>query len=235
MINKKMIAAFLKQLRKTSGKTAKEVVQELANFGVDISDKTLSGYENEISTPNADVFMVLCAVYHCENPMEVMMPEYSSVENRDFLYKFSMLDTHGKKVVTMVLSEEYDRCQKAMSPRRVYTYYRRIACAGEGFLFDDIPADTIEAQECDGADFVIGVNGDSMEPTFSDGDLVYVRKTSGVKVGGIGIFTIGNECFIKERGEDGLISHNPNYPMIKGCRDIRCIGEVIGKVEGEGK
>ena len=232
MVDKKMIASFLKQLRKTSGKTAKEVVQELAayNSNISISDKTLNGYENEISMPNADVFMSLCAIYHCDNPMELIFSGYSSEENRDFLFKFNALDPHGKRIVDFVLSEEYDRCQKARPVTRVYTYYRRIACAGDGFVFDDIPAETIEASECLGADFIIGVNGDAMEPTFYDGELVYVRRADDVRIGAIGIFTANNECFIKERGEECLVSHNPNYPNIPGTKDIRCVGEVLGKV-----
>ena len=36
------------------------------------------------------------------------------------------------------------------------------------------------------ADYVIGVNGNSMEPEYSDGDIVYVKKTEHLNVGDIG-------------------------------------------------
>jgi transcriptional regulator with XRE-family HTH domain len=222
----------LREARKNAG-----LSQEQLSGMVGIAKSTLSGYERDGREPSMFTLSKLMEVLGVDanfllqdemkdlKQMDHLLPEES-----EHIKKFRCLDEHGKTVVTTVTDLEYDRCQKSTSPCRVYTYYRHIACAGEGFLFDDIPVDTIEAQECDGADFVIGVNGDSMEPTFSDGDLVYVRKASGVKIGAIGIFTLGNECFIKERGEDGLISHNPNYPMIEGCRDIRCVGEVLGKV-----
>ena len=83
----------------------------------------------------------------------------------------------------------------------------------------------------DGADFVIGVSGDSMEPDYSDGDIVYVRKVTELKQGEVGIFTIGNECFIKELGADRLISRNKSYDDIKGNEDVRLIGKVIGKAQ----
>lgn len=112
----------------------------------------------------------------------------------------------------------------------IYTHMQKIACAGNGFYFDDIPTETIEAPYMEGADFIIGVSGDSMEPTYSDGDLVYVEKRQIVETGDIGIFMVNNECFIKEAGVDGLISHNPKYKFIPGSEHIICIGKVLGKV-----
>lgn len=68
--------------------------------------------------------------------------------------------------------------------------------------------------------------------TFKDGDLVYVQKRQIVETGEIGVFFYNNECYIKEAGEDGLISHNARYKMIPGTERIQCIGKVLGKVEG---
>ena len=218
----------INDIKRQRGMTTEEL-SEKSGVPIGTLNKILAGQTKDpkLQTVSALAKVLGCTLDDFDSDSDQII--YTN-EERTIISQYRTLDTHGKKVVSMVLSEEYDRCQKSTSPCRVYTYYRHIACAGEGFLFDDIPVDTIEAQECDGADFVIGVNGDSMEPTFSDGDLVYVRRASGVKIGAIGIFTLGNECFIKERGEDGLISHNPNYPMIEGCRDIRCVGEVLGKV-----
>lgn len=113
---------------------------------------------------------------------------------------------------------------------RQYTYMQKIACAGNSFIFDDIPTDVIKAPYMENADFIIGVNGDSMEPTFFDGDMVYVEKCQLIETGDIGIFIIHNECYIKEAGEDGLVSHNPRYKTIPGTEEIQCVGRVLGKV-----
>lgn len=118
--------------------------------------------------------------------------------------------------------------------RSTYTYYQRLASAGTGeYIFDDIPTDTIEAPYMEHADFIIGVNGNSMEPTYYDGDKVYVEKQQIVEIGDIGIFMVNNECFIKEAGREGLISHNKKYDLIPGSEHIICVGKVLGKVEEE--
>ena len=113
------------------------------------------------------------------------------------------------------------------------TYYNKLAAAGNGeYLFDDIPTSTIEVDKelAKGADFVIGVNGDSMQPTFSDGDKVLVKKQDTIKIGEIGIFIDGNDCYIKEKGKNCLVSHNKEYGIIPGTDTMRCVGKVIGKV-----
>lgn len=121
--------------------------------------------------------------------------------------------------------------QSRPSSLRIYTYMRKIAATGKGFYFDDIPTSTIEAPFCPDADFIVRVSGDSMEPTYLDGDMVYVHRCQAVETGAIGIFIYNNQCFIKEAGESGLISHNPKYDIIPETSDIICIGKALGKVD----
>lgn len=158
-----------------------------------------------------------------------------SSSDMSLLEKYHVLDNYGRELVDLVLEKEYDRCISVISDKpaalRIYTYMRKIAAAGNGFYFDDIPTETIEAPYMEGADFIIGVSGDSMEPTYNDGDLVYVEKRQIVHPGEIGIFMIHNECFIKEATEEGLKSHNPKYKIIPGSDSIQCIGKVLGKVD----
>lgn len=168
-------------------------------------------------------------------PSECNELKAPSASDMVFLEKYHNLDDHGKQLVDLVLDKEHERCLASIKEKpaalRIYTYMQKIAAAGNGFYFDDIPTETIEAPYIEGADFIIGVSGDSMEPTYSDGDLVYVEKRQILNTGEIGIFMINNECFIKEVGEDGLLSHNPKYKPIPGTENIHCIGKVLGKVD----
>lgn len=106
---------------------------------------------------------------------------------------------------------------------------------GSEFLFDDIPTDVIKVKdtpEARKADFVIGVNGRSMEPDYFDGEKVFVEKSSDIEIGEVGVFVRGNECFIKECGRDWLVSRNPKHPDVEPFFDgIRVVGKVIGKAE----
>lgn len=80
------------------------------------------------------------------------------------------------------------------------------------------------------ADYMVRVSGDSMEPRFSDGDIVLVQSTPKVEIGETGIFILNDQAFIKERGERELISLNEKYPNIPICEGDRvdCQGKVLG-------
>lgn len=122
-------------------------------------------------------------------------------------------------------------------PKRIlaYAYYGKIAAAGTSVEFSGMTEGIKSYPENDiniNADYVIGVSGDSMEPEYYDGDIVYVQKTEHLNIGDIGIFQKGNHIYIKKAGEDGLISLNPNYPPITTDGErIIVLGKVIGKAE----
>ena len=82
------------------------------------------------------------------------------------------------------------------------------------------------------ADTVITVTGDSMLPTFRDGDELLVEYTPEIREGEIGIFVVAGEGFVKEYRSDGLHSHNPKYKTIRPMQDdnFRCVGRVLGAV-----
>lgn len=175
--------------------------------------------------------------------MEQSSTELSINEN-NIEYLYNKLDTTGKIVIRKILSLELERAnainmlKNKLSELRndnviSMTYYNKLAAAGNGeYLFDDVPTSTIDVPKglAKDADFVIGVNGDSMEPTFSNGDKVLVKKQDTVKLGEIGIFIDGNDCYIKEKGKDCLVSHNKEYGVILGTDTMRCVGKVLGKV-----
>lgn len=152
--------------------------------------------------------------------------EHEYMEAKELVQRLEELRKKAERITSLEASVE-----KMSAKTRLYIYMHKIAAAGTGFYFDDIPTETIAAPYMEGADFIIGVSGDSMEPTFHDGDLVYVEKRQIVETGDIGVFMVDNECYIKEAGEDGLISHNRKYPIIPGSERIICVGKVLGKVK----
>lgn len=119
-------------------------------------------------------------------------------------------------------------------PVIVFTRCHRMkASAGTGFDLDnqdewrDIRIyDCPEAYQ---ADFAVEVDGESMEPDYHDGDIVFVKLSEDVPVGAVGLFIHDGKGYIKERGETCLISRNPEYENI--CGECRTVGAVIGKAE----
>lgn len=175
-----------------------------------------------------------------------------SKEDSELLSKYHLLDPHGQQTVDYILDRELDRTTQAKEstdtiehlqqrlsirtiPPHFFAYYGRIAAAGTSVEFSDIAAGVRAYPENEinkNADYVIGVNGASMEPEYSDGDIVYVQKTEHLNVGDIGIFQKGNNIYIKKTGENGLISLNPDYPGLTADDDrIIVLGKVLGKAE----
>ena len=79
------------------------------------------------------------------------------------------------------------------------------------------------------ADFILRVCGDSMEPEYSDGDYVLVKQQDTIEQGEIGIFCVDGEGYIKQLGNNALISLNKKYPEIPLNAESRCFGKVLGK------
>lgn len=117
--------------------------------------------------------------------------------------------------------------------------YFHDASAGAGiFILGNEAAARIAISDSDWderTDYVIRVNGDSMEPDYKDGDNVMVSQHMELDYGDIGIFIVNGKAYIKEYGETELISRNPDYPniIVHEADNIVCMGKVIGKLEGK--
>ena len=86
------------------------------------------------------------------------------------------------------------------------------------------------------ADYALRVQGDSMEPTYLDGDIVYIRQQDDVTDGTVGVVLCEDSACLKHiyHIENGvqLVSDNPKYPpMIRTWPEydtIRILGRVVG-------
>ena len=103
-------------------------------------------------------------------------------------------------------------------------YDTPVSAGKSSFMNDYEPFDIIkvnlktcpQARRCD---FALKVRGDSMEPYYYDGDIVFVKEQPSLDNGQIGIFIYEDEAYIKKYSvqEDGvyLVSLNEKYPPIK--------------------
>ncbi|MBQ6945124.1 MAG: S24 family peptidase, partial [Ruminococcus sp.] len=90
----------------------------------------------------------------------------------------------------------------------------------------------VETKESRKADFMLKVDGNSMEPKFYDEDYVLIRQQPAVDIGQIGIFDVDGKGYIKKFDGDKLISLNPDYEDISLLnKEFRCFGLVLGTAE----
>lgn len=225
-----------------------------------IKNTTLSNYENGITEPDIDTFLQLCELYELDYAGILAEAYGLSVQGEDFKIrpseieiakKYRFISTHspdGASVVDTVLDREYSVAEKineleqtiaensSNTPgTRLINYYYRLASAGTGqIIFDTPPTKRIEipdTPENQKAAYAIGVNGDSMEPVYHDGDTLLIEMTEEILPGDIGIFLVDDCCYVKKRGKNELISINKDSPNIPLNESARCMGRVINKFD----
>lgn len=161
---------------------------------------------------------------------------YTPKENH-LINKYRTLDEYGKKAIEDLTDTEYERCQEDKKINVIMLPMSELkVSAGVGNWIEDNRYGTIEVVDTPKsrkADLVIEINGNSMEPTYHNGDNVLVRLQPSVEIGEIGIFVKDSEGYIKELGKNRLISHNKDYKdiLLDENSNIHCVGKVIGIAE----
>ena len=158
---------------------------------------------------------------------------------------YDQLEPPGqRKVITYAekLRDEQEKRRKAkineVSEKIVqlygYDYYDHATSAGTGQYLNEVRVEQIELPIDVDADFVIPIKGDSMEPDYQDGDLVFIQTSVDLNDGVIGVFNYNGDAYIKQLviDEDQAYLHslNPEYKdmPITPETEFRIIGEVVG-------
>lgn len=226
---------------------SKKMSQEELGALVSVGKNAVGAWEAGRSRPDVGSVPVICRALDLSLDEFFGLQETARIdpgnqletnEASELIRRYAALNPYNRQVVMREMDMLYDM-QGSMkkNPRRVIRLYQNDMAASAG------PGETLEAARgeevyvyadpvTETADEIIRVNGNSMEPTYCDGDLVFVRHAASLQEGEIGIFVTGDTGYIKEYHRDGLYSHNPAYqPIIfsEGA-EVRCIGRVIGKV-----
>ena len=231
-----MIGDKIRERRLELGMTQSQVA-ELTN----IKKNTISNYENHVSAPNEKNIFKLMEVLKCDAnylfEWEKVTDLELSIKEKNHIKKYRTLDEYGKKAVDDLLDNEYERCQEEKKIKVIQLPMSELkVSAGVGSWIEDNRYGTIEVvdtPESRKADLVIEISGDSMEPTYHNGDNVLVRLQPSVDIGEIGVFVKDSEGYIKELGKNRLISHNKEYEdiILNEYTNINCVGKVVGIAE----
>lgn len=98
-MSREYIASVLKILRAEQGMTADEVGEIIGKSG-----KTVSGWENARSQPDADLLLKLCEIYKVENILDTfseikrnVKPIESKDDTQKLLHNYNLLNDSGKE------------------------------------------------------------------------------------------------------------------------------------------
>lgn len=226
----------------------KEMTQEDLASKLGVTKGAIANYENGVSIPKSEVLLKLFVILECD-PNYIYQDEIKALENtftttiseQKMIEKYRNLDRYGVETVNSVLDIEYQRVKEEIMKEESYPMIPKIlyGCspsAGIGnYLPDDIDESAImvpDTPKTRKADYVLKVDGKSMEPEYMDGDLVLVKKQDQVDIGEVGIYLVDGEALIKEARNGYLHSLNPEFGNIElnENSEVHCMGKVIGKL-----
>ena len=224
---------------------------------IGIKGNTLSNYENGVSEPDIDTFCSLCDIYNID-PSTILNEAYGlGVQGQDFkikpseiehIKKYRALDDSGRNHLDTLLQWESDRVNqlsqatlaaivelhKATNANGRLIEYFRNASAGTGqVIFDDVYSERItmpDIPEYRRVAYAVKVDGKNMEPLYNDGDILLIEPTCEIDIGEIGIFNVNGLAYVKQLGQDRLISLNKGYDDIPLTEDSVCMGRVVDKL-----
>ncbi len=236
----------LKKIKTASSLSTREI-SEISNLPEPTLEKLFSG-----QTKNPGINTIQRLVHSLgytlddidDAPCKVKNEKIYSHEALQIAQDYDNLDTWGQQAVRSVAEVEKSRMkdehQKSVSEPEIIASipyaYDLAASAGLGeYAMDIAHFETVGLSETPphGADFLIRIDGDSMEPKYSHNDKVYVRRQDTVNEGEIGLFYLDGNVYIKKQGYNELISLNPKYDPIPvpEYSTSKCFGRILGKCD----
>ena len=237
---KKYIGNQIKTFRKSAGFTQDELAKRL-----NTTKQTISRYEKGDRKANQDMLFELCDIFGVSiddffpsqnealqsppaSPIQTIYDELKPPRQAKVL-------TYAERLRDEQRNEEETKENEVSEAIQLYSYdyYDHPASAGTGQYLNDVRVEQIELPVDIDADFVIPIKGDSMEPDYHDGDLVFIQTSVDLNDGVIGVFNYNGDAYIKQlvidKDQAYLHSLNPAYKdmPITPETDFRIIGEVV--------
>ena len=237
---KKYIGNQIKTFRKSAGFTQDELAKRL-----NTTKQTISRYEKGDRKANQDMLFELCDIFGVSiddffpsqnealqapttSPIQTIYDELAPPRQSKVL-------TYAERQLKEQRNEDNTKKNEVSEVIQLYSYdyYDHPVSAGTGQYLNDVRVEQIELPVDIDADFVIPIKGDSMEPDYHDGDLVFIQTSVDLNDGVIGVFNYNGDAYIKQlvidKEQAYLHSLNPAYNdmPITPETDFRIIGEVV--------
>ena len=232
----------LREIRTERGMTQVQIATALG-----ITKNAITNWETGLGMPETGNIVPLCACLQCtaDDLFGMHSKEKLTQEESNHLKLYRAIGSYERHYVDVLMQailEGKDQAfradckQKFSRVRRVPLLYS----AGTGNPLDSSDGEAVyeylrNTREVCMADAIVTVTGDSMFPTYRNGDDLLIQRAESIEPGEIGIFVVAGEGFVKEYQEDGLHSHNKDYSTIHPTEDdnARCVGRVLAVITDE--
>ena len=186
--------------RRRRGLSQAALAALLADFGVRISLRGYAKWETGETVPNA--YQLLAVAHALRLPEGTDWLGAAPAElNEEGLRK---LDQYREDLIASGRYKPAAQVEDNAVVWREALFSRLRPSAGPGNFLDEenfekrlFPADSIPA----GADFALCVDGNSMEPVYRDGQLLWIQLCRSLRVGEVGLMSYDGNSYIKVYGE----------------------------------
>jgi len=227
------IGKKISELRISKGLSQPDVATRLTQLGESTNSQKISKWETDYSVPSAYQFLSLCETLNIRDVLDTFEI------NKNPLAK---LNDEGKRkaeeyIHLLLVSGMYNVEDSRIIPViRYLKLFDLPVSAGTGQFLDSDSYELIEVGEEVPAlaDFGVKITGDSMEPRFVTGQIVWIHRQNILSDGEIGIFGFDNNAYCKKLSlttdATKLISLNEIYSPIEIPKDagLNVFGKVIG-------
>lgn len=238
LIGKKLLAT-----RKSHKMSIDDVCARLEQVGIHIHRTAYNKWELGSTIPNSYQLIAFCSAFGIEDAVTY------------FGGKQVLNDEGRQKVASyredLIASGRYEPSASVDMKFVEMPISTLAASAGTGSFLDEGNFEMVsfpEKKVPDGADFGIRVSGDSMEPVFSNGQIVWIKECESLNPGEVGIFVLDGEGYIKEYAEREpenkeeytdsmgvthmqpvLYSYNQKYKpiIVSSEHSLRIVGKVL--------
>ncbi|HCX9036621.1 TPA: XRE family transcriptional regulator [Staphylococcus aureus] len=229
-----IIAKNIRRFLNDSNMTQKKLA-ELIN----IKPSTLSDYLNLRSNPShgviqriADVFGVgksdIDTTYKDKNDITSIYDQLTPPRQNNVLkYAMNQLEEQNNDSDNLVDFNSY-----IQEKTEVDIYGCASAGIGERLYNEPISKEFVRGS-VPVHDIALKVNGDSMEPLFKNGQIIFIEKAHTIKDGQIGVFIINGDAYVKkvyvEDNRLTLVSLNKDYEDLHFYENegVKLVGKVI--------
>ena len=224
----------LAALRKEKGYKQDEVVEYINKYSTkSYTRQMVSHWEKGVALPTVEQFLLLCELYSVKDIQKTFRGIDTDFRNLSRLNKLgkSKVEDYISVLLGNPLYSESKIAVMEYQPRYMRLYDVPVA-AGSGSFLDSSAYEEIEVDDTvpKSADYAVRVSGDSMEPRFIDGQIIFIKEQQALDVGEIGIFSLNGDAYVKKLGHGEFISTNPQYAPIRLSEhdSIHCFGKVVG-------
>ena len=206
--------------RKQRGLSQRDFALLLNKRGVKVTNQAVSKWESGASLPNAIQFLIICDVLDILDISGIFIGKsydlFSGLneDGRARVFEYAdMLRDSGKYDDPDVAGPHGTRI-------RTLPVYDLDEAAGKGRLLDlpDYTPVEVGTEVPVSANFGVRISGDSMEPDYHDGQIVWLHQQSKLEHGDVGVFLYENSAYFKRLrdrvGGIRLQCIDSNYPDI---------------------